>query len=91
MQQLRSKCLPKNHQYSLKLFQKIPFPFVVYADCEYFTKPLTNCEPDSHDSFTMEYQNHEPSGFCLYLKDLDGTTDGDGNKALFHPIVYTKQ
>ena len=31
------------------------------------------------------YQKHEPSGFCLYLKGIDGI-----NK-LYNPIVYTKQ
>ena len=38
-----------------------------------------------HDSFTYSYQKHDPSGYCLYLKGLDGI-----NK-LFNPAVYTKQ
>ena len=37
------------------------------------------------ESNTSEYQKHEPSGFCLYLKPLDGI-----NK-YFSPIVYAKQ
>ena len=59
--------------------------FVVYADFESFTKPLSSCEPYPHDSCTYSYQKHEPSGFCLYLKRLDGI------KKLSNPIVYTKQ
>ena len=65
--------------------KKLPIPFVVYADFECFTKPLSTCEPYPHDSYTYSYQKHEPSGFCLYLKRLDGI-----NK-LYNPIIYTKQ
>ena len=39
----------------------------------------------THMTHTYSYQKHEPSGFCLYLKGLDGI-----NK-LFNPVVYTKQ
>jgi len=66
-------------------YKKLPIHFVVYADFECFTKPLQTCEPYPHDSYTYSYQKHEPSGFCLYLKGLDGI-----NK-LYNPIVYTKQ
>ena len=67
--------------------QKIPnYNFkMIYADFECFTKPLQTCQPYPHDSYTYSYQKHEPSGFCLYLKGLDGI-----NK-LFNPIVYTKK
>ena len=58
---------------------------IVYADFECFTKPHSTCEPYPHDSYTYSYQKFEPSGICLYLKDLDGI-----NK-LYSPIVYTKQ
>ena len=33
----------------------------------------------------MQYQKHEPSGFCLYLKGPDGLN------TFFNPIIYTKQ
>ena len=33
----------------------------------------------------MQYQKHEPSGFCIYLKGPDGLN------TFFNPIVYTKQ
>lgn len=68
-------------------YKKLPHPFVVHADFECFAKPMNNCEPDSKNSFTMEYQKHEPCGFCLYIKPLDTI------KVEFEetPIVYTKK
>ena len=52
-------------------YKQHPIPFVVYADFECLTKPLSTCEPYPHNSYTYSYQKHEPSGFCLYLKGLD--------------------
>ena len=76
-------------------FKKLPIPFVVYADFECFTKPISTCQPNPNPkpkskskprkSFTLEYQKHEPSGYCLYLKGLDGINDN------YKPIVYTKK
>ena len=68
-----------NHQ------KKLPIPFVAYGDFECFTKPTDTSNPSPHESNTSEYQKHEPSGICLYLKPLDGI-----NK-YFSPIVYAKQ
>ena len=77
---------PKNAKLQFQnYYKKLPIPFVVYTDFECFTKPLQTCQPYPHDSYTYSYQKHEPSGFCFYLKGLDGI-----NK-LFNPIVYTKQ
>ena len=45
---------------------------------------MSSCNPYPHDSFTVHYQKHEPSGFCLYPKALDGIN------TFFNPIVYTK-
>ena len=54
---------PKNSFLFFKnYFKKFPIPFIVYADFECFTKPMNNCESDSKNSFTMEYQKHEDSG-----------------------------
>ena len=53
-------------------FKKLPIPFVVYADFECFTKPINSCQPNPNHCFTQEYKKHEPSGYCLYLKGLDG-------------------
>ena len=73
-------------------FKKVPIPFVIYADFECFTMPVHSCEPNpkenqkkKKESFTQSYQKHEPSGYCLYLKTLDGM---DAN---FKPVVYTKR
>ena len=66
-------------------FKKLPIPFVVYADFECFTMPVNSCQPNPNKSFTQGYQKHEPSGYCLYLKGLDGLNTN------FKPIVYTKK
>ena len=66
-------------------YKKLPIPFVVYADFECFTKPINSCQPNPNSSFTQEYQKHEPSGYCLYLKGLDGINDN------YKPVVYTKK
>ena len=75
----------RNTKLKYQNYQKqLPIPFVVYADFECFTQPLSTCEPCPDYSYTHSYQKHEPSGFCLYLKGLDGI-----NK-LFNPIILTK-
>ena len=66
-------------------FKKLPIPFVIYADFECFTKPINSCQPNRNKSFTQAYQKHESSGYCLYLKGLDGI------KVNYKPIVYTKK
>ena len=66
-------------------FKKLPIPFAIYADFECFTLPMSSCQPNPNKSFTQGYQKHEPSGYALYLKGLDGI---DVN---FKPIVYTKK
>ena len=66
-------------------FKKLPIPFVIYADFECFTIPMNSCQPNPNKSFTEDYQKHEPSGYCLYLKGLDGMKDK------YKPIVYTKK
>lgn len=58
---------------------------MVYADFEYFTKPMNTCSPDPNESYTYNYQKHEPSGFCLYIKGLDGM------KSTFKPVIYNKR
>ena len=66
-------------------FKKLPLPFIIYADFECFTIPVNSCQPNPEKSYTKTYQKHEPSGFCLYLKSLDGMNTN------FKPIVYTKK
>ncbi|XP_073254782.1 uncharacterized protein [Porites lutea] len=54
----------------------------VYADFECFTKPMNSCSPNPKDSYNFNYQKHEPSGFCFYIK---GIVDKK-----IKPIIYTK-
>ena len=68
-----------------KHFKKLPIPFAIYADFECFTIPVNSCQPNPNKSFTQGYQKHEPSGYCLYIKALDGM------KVDFKPILYTKK
>ena len=64
--------------------KKFPIPFVVYADFECFTKPMSNCCPNPENSYSYNYQKHEPSGFCIYIKGLNPNIN-------FKPILYTKK
>ena len=48
---------------------------------------MSSCEPHSNNSFTIEYQKHEPSGFSPSLKQIDGIEE----KINFDSFVYTKQ
>ena len=46
-------------------------------------KPMNTCSPNPEKSYTYNYQKHEPSGFCFYIKGIvPGIT--------FEPIIYTK-
>ena len=65
--------------------KKLPIPFTIYADFECFTIPVNSCQPNPDKSFTQSYQKHEPSGYCFYIKALDGININ------FKPIVYTKK
>ena len=46
-------------------------PFNVYADFECYIKPIQPCSPDDEKSYTKQYQKHEPSSFCYYIKCFD--------------------
>ena len=46
-------------------------PFVVYADFESYIKPLDTWESNPEGSYTKQYQKHEPSSFCYYIKCFD--------------------
>ena len=72
---------PKNTMLCFKNYHKqLPIPFVVYADFECFTKPVNTCSPNPEKSYNYNYQKHEPSGFCLYIKGIDPNT-------MFEPIL----
>ena len=46
-------------------------PFIVYTDFESHIKPLQSCDPNPESSYTRQYQKHEPSSFCYYIKCFD--------------------
>jgi len=64
-------------------FKKLSIPFVVYADFECFTKSIETCNPNPNESYTQDYQKHEPSGFCFYIKGIVSN--------IFKPICFTKK
>ena len=75
---------PRNTMLCFNNYHKqLPIPFVVYADFECFTKPVNTCSPNPEKSYNYNYQKHEPSGFCLYIKGIDPNIK-------FKPILYTK-
>ena len=78
------KMPPRNSKLCFNNYHKqLPIPFVLYADFECFTKPMSTCSSNPEDSYKYNYQKHKPSGFCLYIKGLDP-------KITFKPILYTK-
>ena len=46
-------------------------PFIVYVDFECYIKPIQSCCPNPESSYTKQYQKHEPSHFCYYIKCFD--------------------
>ena len=73
---------PNTYLYFKNYYKQLPIPFVVYADFECFTKPMNSCSPNPKESYNYNYQKHEPSGFCFYVK---GIVDKK-----IKPIIYTK-
>ena len=71
-------------QYFKHYFKSQKVPFVIYADFECFTKPISANQPSSNDSYTMKYQKHEPSGFCYYVKCFDDEVYSQD------PVIFTK-
>ena len=57
-------------------------PFVVYADFECFTEPVSGCMPASDCSSTTKYQSHKPSGFSFLIKCFDDS--------IFAPILVSQ-
>ena len=78
--------MPKKEDSILKyknFERQFPLPFVAYADFECFTKPMSSCCPNPEDSYNYNYQKHEPSGFCIFIKGVVGKR--------IKPISYTKK
>ena len=72
-------------QYFKHHFKSQNVPFVVYADSESFTKPISSRQPDPKESYTKKYQKHEPSGFCYYIKCFDDSVYSQD------PVIFTKE
>ncbi|VDI81882.1 Hypothetical predicted protein [Mytilus galloprovincialis] len=47
-------------------------PFAIYADFECFTEKINTCQPNPTKSYTKQYQQHRPSGFCYRVKYAHG-------------------
>ena len=79
--------MPKDSstQYFKNHFKSQNVPFVVYADFESFTKPISSCQQDPKESYTKKYQKHEPSGFCYYIKCFDDSVYSQ------EPVIFTKE
>ena len=46
-------------------------PFVIYADFECCIKSIHTCDPNPENSYTKQYQKHEPISFYYYIKSFD--------------------
>jgi hypothetical protein len=60
-------------------------PFAIYADFECYIKELDAKEQNPDESSTAQYQKHNPSGFCYYVKCFVNT--------IYKPklVQYTQQ
>ena len=59
--------------------RKMRVPFVVYADFECFTRPISTCSKSDEQSYTKQYQKHKPCGYSYYIKCF--------NDELFPPVL----
>ena len=46
-------------------------PFIIYADFESCIKSIHTCDPNPENSYTKQYQKHEPISFYYYIKHFD--------------------
>ena len=46
-------------------------PFVIYAHFECCIKSIHTCDPNPENSYTKQYQKHEPISFYYYIKSFD--------------------
>ena len=52
-------------------YRREKVPFIVYADFECFIEQIQSCDSDDKEIYTKQYQKHEPSSFCYYIKCFD--------------------
>ena len=63
-------CMPKKEEAFVEfknVDKSVKAPFAIYADFECLTKPISKCAPNPNLSSTQAYQDHEPSGYTLYI------------------------
>ena len=46
-------------------------PFAIYGDFESCIKSIDTCDPNPENSYTKQYQKHEPISFYYYIKSFD--------------------
>ncbi len=63
-------------------YKSMRVPFTAYTDFECFTEKIDSVRPSEDSQYTMKYQRHKPSGFCLYIMSPFFE---------FEPIMYTKK
>ena len=56
-------------------------PFVIYADFEALTKPVSPATPKGDTSYTNAYQTHEACGYTIHIVSSDP-------QRKFKPIVF---
>ena len=74
-----SKISFTNHKRSMRV------PFIVYADFESFTPQLSTYQPKPDKSYTKQYQQHIPSGFCYHIKCFDDALYSQ------QPVTFVKE
>jgi hypothetical protein len=56
-------------------------PYVIYADFECITEPISKANKNSSSSYTEAYQSHTPCGFCYQVVSSDPSQ-------VFEPEIY---
>lgn len=78
-------CMPKKDEAFVKfknLDKHIRAPYVIYADFECLTKKIDSTSNDPSISATEQYQEHESSGFTMYV------VGHQGKPSQFKPYEY---
>ena len=66
----------KNHNRSIRV------PFVIYADFESSTKPVSKRLPRSDKDFTNQHQKHNSFGFCYHIDSFEAKLYSQA------PVIY---
>jgi hypothetical protein len=56
-------------------------PYVIYADFECITEPISKANKNNFSSYTEAYQSHTPCGFCYQVVSSDPSQ-------VFEPEIY---